>query len=233
MDVIEKMLREQIDEGYAAFQRKLMPTVLPETVLGVRTPVLRDMAKRIRKEPFCEAFLEERPHTYFEENQLHAFLLSECRDFETCIRQIEEFLPLIDNWATCDQTLPKVFAKHKEELLPYIEKWLESDHTYTIRFAVGMLMRHYLDEDFKPGYAERVAKIRSEEYYIRMECAWYMATALAKQWDSVIGLIEQHAMDEWTHNKTIQKAIESYRITAEQKTYLRTLKRNNIPRNRG
>ena len=224
MKTIEALLFEHQDEQYADFQSRLIPTVPRENMIGVRTPKLREIARQIHKSEWREAFLNEVPHRYFEENQLHGFIVSQNRDFDSCIAELEAFLPYIDNWATCDQTSPLCFKKNADKLLPYIERWLASPHTYTVRFAIGMLMKHFLDERFQPAYAERVAAIRSEEYYIKMEIAWYIATALAKQWDSVIILIKSRAMDKWTHNKAIQKAIESYRITDEQKTYLRTLK---------
>jgi 3-methyladenine DNA glycosylase AlkD len=212
------------DNKYAEFQRKLHPTLKPETIIGVRTPALKIMAKQINKSDYRNEFLAELPHTYFEENQLHGFIISEITDFENCIYELEKFLPYIDNWATCDQTSPKIFKKHKEELLTYIYKWLKSEHIYTVRFAIGMLMQHFLDDDFKVEYIDKVTSIKSEEYYINMEIAWYMATALAKQWNATIPYLENNIMDKWVHNRTIQKARESYRITDEQKEYLKTLK---------
>lgn len=225
MDFILELLKEHQDEDYAQFQRKLIPTVDPDTIIGVRTPALRSMAKKLYREKQYEAFLEELPHAYFDENQLHGFLVSEIRDFDRCIEALERFLPYIDNWATCDQTSPKIFKKRKQELLPYIETWLTSEHVYTVRFAVGMLMQHFLDEDFRPEYLDWVAGVRSEEYYVNMEIAWYMATALAKQWEAAVPYIENGRLDRWVHNRTIQKARESYRITDEQKQYLKALKR--------
>lgn len=225
MDFILELLKEHQDESYAKFQRKLIPTVDPDTIIGVRTPALRSMAKKLYREKQYEAFLEELPHAYFDENQLHGFLVSEIRDFDRCIEALERFLPYIDNWATCDQTSPKIFKKRKQELLPYIETWLTSEHVYTVRFAVGMLMQHFLDEDFRPEYLDWVAGVRSEEYYVNMEIAWYMATALAKQWEAAVPYIEKGRLDRWVHNRTIQKARESYRITDEQKQYLKALKR--------
>lgn len=239
-DKIRRELFSQQDEAYARFQSRLMPSVLPDTVIGVRTPALRSMAGRMMREAGCgkrerqgdveeqediEMFLNDVPHQYFEENQLHAFLISLEKDFERCIREVEAFLPWIDNWATCDQLSPRVFRKEAQKLLPYIERWIASGHTYTIRFGVGMLMTHFLDDRFELIYAEEVAKIRSDEYYVNMMIAWYFATALAKQFDRVLPFIEQNRLEVWTHNKTIQKAIESDRITPEQKEYLRTLKR--------
>jgi 3-methyladenine DNA glycosylase AlkD len=223
MDVIIDQLKENQDEKYAQFQRKLLPTVDPAKIIGVRTPVLRKIAKLFKKNEECTVFLRELPHTYFEENLLHGIIISEITDFQSCIQQLEQFLPYVDNWAVCDQTAPKVFKKHKEELLPYIRKWLTSEHVYTVRFAIGMLMQHFLDDDFKQEYLDMVTGIKSDEYYINMEIAWYMATALAKQWETAIPYLETKKMDRWVHNRTIQKAIESLRITDEQKKYLRTL----------
>ena len=219
----EKLFALQ-DTKYREFQSKLMPTVDPDTVIGVRTPQLRKLAKEIAKTEEKQLLLQGLPHAYFEENQLHAFVIALEKDFERCLAEVERFLPYIDNWATCDQLSPKVFAKHREELLSRIDVWLESDHVYTIRFGIGMLMQHFLNEDFDVKYAERVAGIRSDEYYVNMMTAWYFATALAKQYDAVLPFIENRKMDVWTHNKAIQKAVESYRITPEQKTYLRSLK---------
>lgn len=225
-------IREELfalqDKKYRVFQVKLIPTVDPETVIGVRTPQLRKLAKRLYKEADPaerNKFLEELPHKYFDENQLHAFLISEEKVFGRCITEINAFLPYIDNWATCDQLSPKVFRKHRGELLPHIRRWIGSDRTYTIRFGIGMLMQHYLDDDFKPAYPEMVAKLRSDEYYVNMMIAWYFATALAKQYETAVTYIEKQKLDIWTHNKAIQKARESYRITPEQKEYLKTLKR--------
>ena len=223
MEKIRKLLMEYQDVKYKEFQSKLILGVSPEKVIGVRTPILRKMAKELEKRE-AELFLSELPHTYFEENQLHGFILSELKSFEECVEKLEKFLPYVDNWATCDQTSPKVFKKNKEKLLPYIQKWLKSSHTYTVRFGIGMLMQHFLDEDFKPEYLQMVTLIHSEEYYINMEIAWYMATALAKQWEVAIPYMEKQVMEPWTHNKTISKAVDSYRITKEQKEYLRTLR---------
>ncbi len=224
MEYITDLLKKNGDKKYGEFQSKLIPTIPAETIIGVRTPVLRKLAKELIKDEHCSEFLRELPHKYFDENQLHGFIISEMRDFQSCMEETEIFLPYIDNWATCDQTAPKIFKKHKNELLPYIKKWLASERTYTVRFAFGMLMTHYLDEDFRPEYLEPAAEIKSEEYYINMEIAWYMATALAKQWSDTIPYIENKKLDKWVHNKTIQKARESRRITDEQKEYLKELK---------
>ena len=225
------------DVKYRNFQKKLIPTVDPESVIGVRTPELRKLAKQLvrprtsktaadcKTAADVEAFLKDLPHEYFDENQLHAFIVSEDKDYERCMADVEEFLPYLDNWATCDQMSPKVFKKNKDGLLLHVRKWLKSDRTYTVRFAIGMLMEHFLDDDFDPEYPKLVAKVKSDEYYVNMMIAWYFATALAKQHDAVIPYLEEQKLDVWTHNKTIQKARESYRITPEQKKYLKTLKR--------
>ena len=222
---IRQQLFAMQDTDYREFQVKLIPTVDPEKVIGVRTPQLRKFAKELAKDPGAESFLEDLPHEYFDENQLHAFLISEIKDFDSCIFKTERFLPQIDNWATCDQLSPKTFKQHRPELLEYIKRWIKSEDTYIIRFAVGMLMQHFLDEDYSEEYPEMVSSVRSEEYYVNMMIAWYFATALAKQYDSVLPFIESGRLNPWTHNKAIQKAAESFRITPEQKAYLRTLKR--------
>ncbi len=213
------------DLKYKEFHQKLMPTVNPDKVIGIRTPVLRKFAKDFSKQEEAEGFLKNLPHKYYEEDNLHAFLLEEIKDYETLIEELNNFLPFVDNWATCDMMRPKILKKHKNELLEDIKKWLNSKDTYTIRFAVNCLMNYYLEEDFKPEYFQWVKDIESEEYYINMVRAWYFATALAKQYDETIKILENNVLDKWTHNKTIQKAIESYRITKEQKEYLKTLKR--------
>lgn len=222
-EIRQELFRLQ-DTAYREFQYKLIPTVDPVSVIGVRTPELRALAKRLIKTGEAEGFLRELPHAYFDENQLHAFIISEMKDFTECLAQTERFLPYVDNWATCDQMSPKIFKKHRPELLEPIRKWIGSGHTYTVRFAVGMLMEHYLDGDFDPAYPELAASVRSEEYYVRMMAAWYFATALAKQYDAVIPYFEQRRLEPWTHNKAIQKAVESRRISPERKEYLRGLK---------
>ena len=224
MNSITQHLFELQDTKYRDFQGKLIPTIKSDTIIGVRTPDLRKYAKELCKKPEAQTFLTELPHHYFDENQLHAFILSEEKDFGTCIAQVEAFLPHIDNWATCDQLSPKAFKKKPELLLPHIRKWLKSKYTYTLRFTIGMLMQHFLDEHFDPAYLKQVAAVRSQEYYINMMVAWYFATALAKQNDAALPYIEHKKLPAWTHNKTIQKAVESYRITDEQKTYLKSLK---------
>ena len=223
MNTLEELFNLQ-DKKYGEFQVKLIPTVDPKSIIGVRTPDLRKLAKEIIKSTDYELFLNDLPHKYFEENQLHAFIISEIKDYDKCIEEVNKFLPYVDNWATCDQMSPKVFKKNHDKLLSHIKLWINSKETYTIRFGIGMLMEHFLDENFDISYPELVAGLRSDEYYVNMMIAWYFATALAKQYEVVIPFIENKALDPWTHNKAIQKSIESYRITDEQKAYLRSLK---------
>lgn len=224
IDEMQKELFALQDITYRDFQAKLIPNLAEGSMIGVRTPELRKLAKQMAKQEEISVFLETLPHTYFDENQLHAFIISERKDFAQCMAGLTAFLPFIDNWATCDQLSPKVFKKHRQELLPYIREWIVSDQTYTVRFAIGMLMEHFLDEDFDTAYLDMVSAVRSEEYYINMMIAWYFATALAKQYEAALPYIEKERLAPWTHNKAIQKAIESNRITAEQKAYLRGLK---------
>ena len=224
MDNIKNYLFSLQDTKYKEFNCKLMPTVTPDTVIGVRTPQLRAYAKEVFKSEYAEIFLSSLPHTYYEENNLHGFLIEKIKDYDLCIKHLNKFLPFVDNWATCDQLTPKIFKKHTDKLLKQIEIWINSEHTYSVRFAIKMLMAFYLDENFKPAYPKLVASIKSDEYYINMMIAWYFATALAKQYNETIPYLENKTLDKWIHNKTIQKAVESYRITDEQKTYLRTLK---------
>ena len=221
---ITKRLFELQDEKYADFQAKLTPGIPRESFIGVRVPEVRKLAKSYYKDSESAAFLQELPHQYYDENMLHGLVLSEMKDFEGCVKAVDAFLPYVDNWAVCDIMSPKVFKKHKEELLPVIKRWVASDQVYTCRFGMEMLMSHYLDQDYKPEYLGIVADVHSEEYYVNMMIAWFFATALAKQWDTVIPYIEQNRLDPWVHNKTIQKARESYRITPEQKEYLKGLK---------
>lgn len=212
------------DAKYAEFQRKLIPNINPDTIIGVRTPELRYLAKELTGSKQAEHFINELPHKYIEENQLHAFIISLIKDYDACIQEVERFLPYVDNWATCDQLSPKCFGKHRYELLPNIEHWIGSMHEYSVRFAIGMLMRHFLDDAFESRFLDSVASIRREEYYIRMMQAWYFATALAKQYDAALPYIEQRKLAQWTHNKAIQKAIESYRVTSEHKEKLKSLR---------
>lgn len=221
---IQEMLFEVQDLEYREFHSKLMPTIDPETIIGVRTPVLRKLAKKVAKMPEAESFLKTLPHKYYEENNLHGFLLEEIKDYDACIKALDIFLPYVDNWATCDMMSPKVFKKHLPRLLDEIKRWIASGETYTIRFGIGMLMRFYLDEAFELTYPEMVAEVHSEEYYVNMMRAWYFATALAKQYEKVLPFIEDKRLDVWTHNKAIQKSVESNRITKEQKEYLKTQK---------
>ncbi len=222
MSITEELYKIQ-DKKYADFQAKLLPTVDRNAIIGTRTPALRALAKRLKGSDEAKEFLASLPHRYFDEDQLHAFLLSEEKSFDVCVEEVERFLPYVDNWATCDQLSPKVFRKHREELLPHIERWLASGRTYTVRFGIGMLMQHFLDDLFDPAYPETVAAVRSDEYYVNMMRSWYFATALAKQYDKTVGYLEERRLDPWTHNKTIRKSIESFRITPERKEYLRTL----------
>lgn len=224
---IQKQLFDLQDKEYKAFHSKLMPTIHPDVIIGVRTPALRKLAKTLLKTNATDIkeFMSDLPHTYYEENNLHAFCIEGIRDYAECIKALDVFLPFVDNWATCDCMAPKILAKYPEHLLPQINKWLDSEHTYTIRYAMGLLMRYFLDEKFKEEYLALVAGVESEEYYINMMRAWYFATALAKQYEITLPWLTENRLDIWTHNKTIQKAVESYRITKEQKDYLKTLKR--------
>lgn len=222
-EIVAELFRMQ-DKDYALMQAKIIPTVAAERIIGVRTPVLRAFAKELYKDTDIDAFLACAPHQYFDEDQLHAFVISLEKDFGKCMAEVDAFLPFIDNWATCDQLSPKAFKKEPEKLLPYIRSWIKSGETYTVRFAIGMLMQHFLDERFDREYADMVAEVRSEEYYVNMMIAWYFATALAKQYESALPYLEERKLPDWVHNKAIQKSVESYRITDEKKAYLRTLK---------
>lgn len=224
--LIQEHLFALQDEEYGKFQRKLMPTVAPERVIGVRTPELRKLAKRlIKEEPEAiQKFVQTLPHTYYEEDNIHGEVIANCKDYDQCVAMLDEFLPYVDNWATCDMIRPKVFAKHLPELLKKTEEWLASEYVYEVRFAIEMLMTFFLDDAFDEKYLATVAAVKSEEYYLKMMVAWYFATALAKQYEATIPYIEEKKLVTWTHNKTIQKAVESYRITQEQKDYLRSLR---------
>lgn len=227
---IESKIREELfalqDLEYKSFQARLMPTVEPESIIGIRTPILRKYAKSLAKTVGADEFLSILPHKYYEENNLHAFLIEAVKDYETAVSLVDEFLPYVDNWATCDSMSPKVFHKHTDELLQKINEWILSDKVYTVRYGIGMLMKYFLDEKFDESYLKLVAGIKSEEYYINMMIAWYFATALAKQYKSAISFIEEKKLSVWVHNKSIQKAIESFRISSEHKAYLRTLRLN-------
>ena len=223
MTVSERVLALR-DEGNAAFLAKLIPTIPPETVLGARLPALRSLARELRGTEEAERFLSALPHRFHEENVLHALLLNERRDFELTLAELDRFLPHVDNWAACDALRPRCFVRHRAELIPAIRRWLDADWLYTRRFALEMLMTHYLDEDFEPVYLDWAAETCGEDYYLRMMQAWYFATALAKQYESTLPLLEQKRLEPWTHNKTIQKAIESLRVPDEHKAYLKTLR---------
>ena len=220
---IVDMLFERRDAEYAAFQARLTPNVAGDLFIGVRVPEVRKLAKLLADAPLTPEFLATLPHKYYDENMLHGLLISEIRDYGRAMEETERFLPCVDNWAVCDIMSPKVFRKHKEELLQKIREWVCSGRTYTVRFGIEMLMSHYLDTDFKPEYLEIPAAVRSEEYYVNMMLAWFFATALAKQWDAAIPYLESHRLEAWVHKKTIQKARESYRITDDQKAYLKSL----------
>lgn len=219
---LQMRLFELQDKKYRDFHSKLIPNIPYENIIGIRIPILRKFAKEYAKEN-TEVFLHSLPHRYYEENNLHMMLITAIKDYDRCITEVENFLPYIDNWATCDFPAPACFKNNTDRLLTHIVKWIDSDEPYTIRYGIGMLMRLYLDDNFKDEYLKIVAQVKSEEYYVNMMIAWYMATALAKQWDSTIVYIEEKRLSEWVHKKTIRKAIESYRITDKQKEYLRTL----------
>lgn len=221
---VQTRLFELQDLKYRDFHAKLMPTVNKEKIIGVRTPALRVFAKKYGKTDEAKEYLQILPHQYYEENNLHGLLIEQIKDYDTCLEELERFLPYIDNWATCDMLAVKVVKNHLDTFIDEVYRWMESDHAYTIRFGISMLMRYYLEDAFQMEYPEKVAQIRSEEYYVNMMRAWYFATALAKQYEKILPFIEERKLDIWTHNKTIQKASESYRITPEQKEYLRGLK---------
>ena len=216
-DQLSDVLFKNQDEAYRQMQVRLLPNIAPDTIIGVRTPVLRGIAKELEDKG---RFLKALPHSCFEENQIHCFLLEREKDFEYVISEIERFLPYVDNWATCDQLRPRCFQKNRKTLLPYIRKWIASDEPFTIRFGIGMLMVHFLDDGYDKTLLELPASVDSEEYYVRMMIAWFFATALAKQYADALPYITTHRLDKWTHNKTIQKAIESDRVTPEHKKEL-------------
>ena len=221
---IKNDLLSMQDKTYKDFHSKLMPTINPDSIIGIRVPVLRDYAKKLFKENSIESlnsFLKNLPHEFYEENNIHAFLIEKINNFDECIFYLEEFLPYIDNWATCDMLNPKIFKTNCEKLLEKIYQWINSDSVYTVRFGIGMLMRFFLDEKFETKYLDLVASINSEEYYINMMRAWFFATALAKQYDQTLPYIKNYSLDKWTHNKTIQKANESFRISKDQKEELK------------
>ena len=222
--IIKNWLQNNKGQRLKDFNAKLIPNIDKERVLGITIPKLKSFAKLLYKENNYKDFINELPHNYLEENHLHAFIIAEIKDFEECVLQLERFLPYIDNWATCDSLKPMVFKKNKDKLLVKINKWIKSQKTYTVRFATSMLLTHFLDEDFNPKHLQMVANVKSSEYYVNMIRAWYFATALAKQYDSALPYLTDNKLDVWTRNKTIQKAIESYRITKSQKDFLKTLK---------
>lgn len=224
MTEVQKKLFEMQDLKYRDFHSRLIPNIDKERIIGVRTPQLRKLAAEFSKCDDAADFMSYLPHKYYEENNLHAMLIEHIKDYDAAIVATERFLPFIDNWATCDMFRPKAFAKNKAALIVKIYEWLDSDKTYTVRYAIGMLMKFFLEDDFEPRYLDTVAAVKSDEYYINMMIAWYFATALAKQYADSIKIIEECRLEPWTHNKTIQKACESYRISKDTKDYLRTLK---------
>lgn len=225
MSVYTEKLFVYKDKEYGDFQVKLTPGIERENIIGVRVPYIRKLAKELAKDKDLSLFLDELPHKYYDENMLHSAIISELKDYDECIRRIEQFLPYVDNWAVCDTLLPKIFKKEKHTLLQKASEWMDSEKEYAIRYGLGIIMRYYLDEDFKQEYLDKPAGIISDKYYINMMNAWLFATALSKQWESTIPYITENKLDIWVHNKTIQKARESYRITDEKKEYLKTLKR--------
>ena len=248
MDSIAKTLRQMADPKTAAFSAKTIPNIDPKSILGIKTPELRALAKELLKSPkgaaqsvgkakkavasvlpsAAQKFLSSLPHKYFEENQLHGFLISEIGGFEQCVQELERFLPFMDNWAVCDQCSPACFKKNRAALLPLIKKWIKSERVYTVRFAIVNLMRHFLDQDFKPEFLKMAAAVKSDEYYIKMAVAWYFAEALAKQWDAALPYIKAKRLEAWTHNKAIQKARESFKVSDERKELLAGLKAQSV-----
>lgn len=223
LSVYDRLVKER-DEKYREFQAKLVPNIPAKTIIGVRTPKMREIAKEVFLSDDREAFLKELPHKYYEENLVHFFVIAMIRDFDECVHAVEDFLPYVDCWPVSDQATPKCFKKNHEKLLPYIRKWISSDHVYTSRFGIRMLMNEFLDDDFKEEYLEMVAAVKGEDYYIRMMVAWFFATALAKKYSESVKYLEDRKLDEWVHKKAIQKAVESYRVTDEHKEYLRSLR---------
>ena len=219
-----RRLAEVKDDAYREFQAKLVPNIPKETILGVRTPEMRKIAKEVFESAEQDAFLNDLPHKYYEENLIHFFVLAMIRDFNECVRRVEAFLPYVDCWPASDQATPKAFRKHHEKLLPYIRKWIASDHVYTARFGLRMLMNEFLDADFKEEYLALAASKQGEDYYLKMMIAWFFATALAKRYDETVPYLEQHRLDEWVHKKAIQKAIESFRVSDAHKEYLKRLR---------
>lgn len=223
MTVYEQLLKVK-DDKYKEFQAKLVPNIDPDIILGVKTPEMRQIAKEVFNSKEKEAFLKDLPHKYYEENLVHFFIISMIKDFDECIREVETFLPYVDCWPVSDQATPRSFKKNHEKLLPYIKKWIKSKHLYTSRFGIRMLMNEFLGDEFKDEYAKLVASVKSDEYYLKMMVAWYFATALAKNYDETIKYIEERKLDDWVLKKTIQKAVESYRVTDEHKEYLKSFR---------
>ena len=223
MTVHEKLLAAR-DDQYRAFQAKLVPNIPAETILGVRTPQLRSIAKEVFESECRDEFLNRLPHDYYEENLLHFFVIAMIGDFELCVQAVEAFLPYVDCWPVSDQATPKAFRKNHERLLPYVKKWIASEHVYTARFGIRMLMNEFLDGDFNKDYLELVASKAGDDYYLKMMQAWYFATALAKRYDESVGYIEEKKLDEWVRRKAIQKAVESYRVSDEHKAHLKSLR---------
>lgn len=223
MTVYERLLKVQ-DKEYRDFQIKLVPNISPDAMIGVRTPDMRNIAKEVFKSDERDAFLRELPHKFYEENLVHFFLIAMIKDFDECVKAVDEFLPYVDCWPVSDQATPKSFKKNHEKLLPHIKKWIASDHVYTARFGIRMLMNEFLGDEFKKEYLELVASKRGEDYYLKMMVAWYFATALAKQYDESVKYIEERKLDDWVLKKAIQKAVESYRVTDEHKEYLKTFR---------
>jgi 3-methyladenine DNA glycosylase AlkD len=221
---VTDMLISAKDDEYREFQAKLVPNIDSATIIGVRTPRMREIAKEVFRGDLRDDFLKELPHKYYEENLVHFFVLAMIKDFDECVQAVEEFLPYVDCWPVSDQATPKSFKKNHEKLLPYIEKWIASDHVYTARFGIRMLMNEYLGDDFKEEYLELVASKRGDDYYLKMMVAWYFATALAKKYDESVRYIEEKRLDEWVHKKAIQKAVESFRVSDEHKEYLKSLR---------
>ena len=223
MTLYDRLVKEK-DDAYQAFQAKLVPDIPPETIIGVRTPALRIIAKEVSESADRDAFLADLPHGYYEENLIHFFMLAMIKDFDACVEAVEAFLPYVNCWSVSDQATPKAFRKNHEKLLPYIRKWIASEHVYTARFALRMLMNDFLDADFQEEFLELAASKTGEDYYLRMMVAWYFATALAKRYDETIPYFENHRLDAWTHKKAIRKAVESFRVTDEHKEYLKSLR---------
>ena len=222
--LVSDLLADLSDEEYKNFHSKLMPDVDKNRILGVRIPKIRKLAKELQSEPVSKEFIGCLPHYYYEEDNLHAFLVEKINDIDYALRETERFLPYIDNWATCDSFFPKVFLKHPEILSEKAIEWMNSKHCYTRRYGIGILMKMFLDEHFDIKYPEMISEIRSDEYYVNMMIAWYFATALAKRYDECIGFIESYKLDKWVHNKTISKCHDSLRIPEETKKYLKTLR---------